>query len=297
MTTTERVDKAWQQKGLKAYSTEAIFGTLRHYGAAVDEAAFKGLAETKYPLEIAQSWQAQWKGTGQFARFHLAAADELTSRLFPDRLMAVDVAQALVDLMKALGKMMEGAADAPVGQSFAKFDAMKPRVPRVDGKPEVRFVNEVNARMGEWTKIFGQLAQELAKEGHIDDAEQFADIEEFLMPQWAGVSRAMVRAGKGESAEAIKDLVAITQDPNREGPGKATAIDGLLHLGALPEAKDAALTVFEQAETSKDFHLAMEVGERLMFVVEKIRDHATAEKIVPRLQKIHDEHSHAHPHH
>ena len=41
----ERVDKKWQEKGLESYSTEAILGTLQHYGVTTDEAAFKKVAE------------------------------------------------------------------------------------------------------------------------------------------------------------------------------------------------------------------------------------------------------------
>ena len=31
--TSERVDKGWTKQGLGKYSTEAIFGSLSHYGA------------------------------------------------------------------------------------------------------------------------------------------------------------------------------------------------------------------------------------------------------------------------
>ena len=33
----ERVEKGWQSQGLKDYSTEAILGTLGHYGVTVAE--------------------------------------------------------------------------------------------------------------------------------------------------------------------------------------------------------------------------------------------------------------------
>ena len=31
----ERLDKQWQEKGLKDYSTKAILGTLEHYGVSI----------------------------------------------------------------------------------------------------------------------------------------------------------------------------------------------------------------------------------------------------------------------
>ena len=44
---TDRVDKAWQRKGLKDYSTEAIIGTLGHYGIQVNEADFRDRKSTR----------------------------------------------------------------------------------------------------------------------------------------------------------------------------------------------------------------------------------------------------------
>lgn len=36
----DRVDKSWKDKGLGAFSTQAILGTLAHYGVALDEGGF-----------------------------------------------------------------------------------------------------------------------------------------------------------------------------------------------------------------------------------------------------------------
>ena len=52
----DRVDKGWTKKGLDSYSTEAILGTLAHYGVATDESGFRALAEGQFPLQIARSW-------------------------------------------------------------------------------------------------------------------------------------------------------------------------------------------------------------------------------------------------
>src|SRR5579871_6245201 len=71
-----RVDKAWIAKGLQDYPTEAILGTLKHYGAETDEATFKKLAQDKFPIGIAEEWHKSWKGTGQFSKFPAAAAEE-----------------------------------------------------------------------------------------------------------------------------------------------------------------------------------------------------------------------------
>src|SRR5688572_3674995 len=134
----DRVDKQWQHKGLGPYSIEAIFGTPQHYSVTPDEAKFRELATDRFPLELAQTWQGAWKGTGQFARFHWAAAEELTKRLFTDRLMPGDFAKALAELMHALSKLMEGGGDAAVAPAFEKVDALRPQVPLADGKPDPR---------------------------------------------------------------------------------------------------------------------------------------------------------------
>ena len=52
----DRVDKGWVKQGLGKYSTEAILGSLQHYGAAVQgEAEFKAMGGEKFPLEIAEA--------------------------------------------------------------------------------------------------------------------------------------------------------------------------------------------------------------------------------------------------
>src|SRR6476660_5715679 len=129
----DRVDKNWQKAGLKGQSTEAIFGTLGHYGPKVDEASFGKLAAENYPMAIAEQWHQGGKGTGQFARFPFAAAQELWSRWQKDRMLPSEFAEALGKLVVALSQLLNGKADAPVGASFKEFASRKPRVPLKDG--------------------------------------------------------------------------------------------------------------------------------------------------------------------
>src|SRR5690349_2309717 len=103
----ERVDKGWQKQGLTKYSTPAIIGTLAHYGIAVDEAKVKDRVAKEFPLHIAEEWQKQWKGTGQFTPFPIAAADELWRRFADGRLPPSEFALSLVQLMQALEGMRE----------------------------------------------------------------------------------------------------------------------------------------------------------------------------------------------
>ena len=94
-----RVDKQWKDKGLGGYSTEAILGTLGHYGVAYDEAGFKAAAAEKFPLELAMDWKSKWKGTGQFATFPYTAANELYTRLLPDSPTPMKGATQLIELI------------------------------------------------------------------------------------------------------------------------------------------------------------------------------------------------------
>jgi len=298
--TSERVDKGWTKQGLGKYSTEAIFGSLSHYGAAgagTDEAGFKALAADKYPLEIADAIQRAWKGTGPWLRFPLVAVDELYGRLLPDRLPPAKYAAALVELMHALGRMVEGAQDAPVGQKFKAVGEMKPQVPLKEGKPAEGWVNETLWRLGEWRKVLGRIVQDLAKAGHVDDAEEFLGVEEFLVPDWAGTTRALVRAQKGEKAEAVADLRKLAEDQARKGEARAAAVDCILQLEALDEARAVAMGILDEAEKKPDFHLALEMGQRLAFVYEKKRDLPAMRELKDRITKVQEAHVASHPEH
>jgi hypothetical protein len=295
--TSERVDKGWTKQGLGKYSTGAIFGSLAHYGAATDEAAFKAAAADKFPLEIADGMMRAWKGTGPWARFPLAAVDELYARLFPDRLAPAKFSAIMAELMHALGRMMEGAQNAPVGQKFKALEELKPQVPLKDGKPVEGWVNEVMVRLGEWRKVLGRIVLDLSKEGHTEDAEEFLLLEEFLVPDWAGTTRSLVRAQKGERAEALADLKALAGDPARRGDARAGAVDCLLQLEAVDEAGEAAEAIFSEAEKKPDFHLALEMGQRLAFVYEKKRNLPAMQALRERVTAVQKAHAEAHPEH
>ena len=295
--TSERVDKGWTKQGLGKYSTEAIFGSLSHYGAATDEAAFKALAAEKYPLEIAEGLMKGWKGTGPWQRFPLVAVDELYGRLLPEKLVPGKFAAALIELMHALGRMMEGAQDAPVGVKFKAVGELKPQVPMKDGKPVEAWVNELLWRLGDWRKVLGRIVMDLAKGGHAEDSEEFLGIEEFLVPDWAGTTRALVRANKGEKAEAVADLRKIAEDTGRRSEARAAAVDCVLQLESWDDAGAIARGILDEAEKKEDFHLALEMGQRLAFVYEKKRDVQSMRELRDRIEAVQQKHAAAHPEH
>src|SRR5262245_16763739 len=120
---SERVDKAWAQKGLGDYSSEAILGTLRHYGVDVDEAGYRALAASASPIRIAMQWMGKWKGTGQFARFPAAAAEVLWRRYFPDRATPGEFLEAISGLLVFLERVLGGkTVDAELDAAFSRTE-------------------------------------------------------------------------------------------------------------------------------------------------------------------------------
>lgn len=293
----ERVDKAWQKTGLEKYSTAAILATLRHYGVAVDEAGFTSEAKEKFPLEIAQSWHAAWKGTGQFARYPWAACTELWRRVNPDRLAPHELALAVFELMRALKQLLDGAPNAPVGPAFQKIDELKPKVPLKDGAPHPAFLGELTVHMAEAMNDFNQLGLDLAKDGHDEDAEAFVQLEELLFPAWRGITRAMMRAQKGEQVQAAKDLEAIARDTTRQGESRMSALDALIALDAQEPAREIAQGLFEDGQKANDFHLALAAGERLVNLMSQSGDRQGAEELYGKLQQLQQAHDAAHDHH
>ncbi|HSP81232.1 MAG TPA: hypothetical protein VLQ93_22125 [Myxococcaceae bacterium] len=296
---TERVDKAWQSKGLTDYPTEAILGTLGHYGIQVAEAEFRQLGEKRYPVDIAEGWLPQWKGKGQFAPFPYAAAAELWRRWLPEKLAPMELTESLAQLMGTLGELLEGSQEAAVGPAFERMESVRKRVPLNEkGEPDEPFMRDALAPFDEKaTEAFNLLAEMLAKEGHADDAEAFADLEEFLLPVRQGVSRAVVRAANGEREPAIEDLRKVAADSARVPLSRLLAVDALLHLGAFEQTLSVARPLLEEAEREKDWHLALDMCSRLEFAYKRLGDRASLqalERDKARLEAAHDE---AHPGH
>ncbi len=296
---TDRVDKAWQRKGLKDYSTEAIIGTLGHYGVQVSEADFRQLAEKKYPGSIAEGWMPQWKGTGQFAPFPYAAAGELWRRWLTDRAAPYDLSEGLAQLMGSLGQLLQGSQQAPVGPAFERMNELRKRLPVNDkGEPDPGFMQEALRVFDERAaRAFDDLAEMLAKAGHAGHADAFADLEEFLLPDRRGVSRSIVRAARGERDAALEDLQKVATDGSRTPLSRVLAVDGLLHLGSNDKVVAVGRPLLEEAERIQDWHLALDVVARLEHAHKQLGDRSALSALAndrARVEKAHDE---AHPGH
>lgn len=296
---TQRVDKGWQQKGLKDYPTESLLGTLGHYGIAVGEEDYRKLAETTFPLGIAQQWKPQWKGTGPFKDFVVAAAVELWRRWMPDRVAPQELTEALAALMSALAQLLNGNKAAPVDEAFDRMHSVRGRMPLDEkGAPQERFMQEALAPFTEkQAEVFDSLAEALAAGGHVQHAESFADLEEFLLPDRKGIARAMVRAARGEIAPAVDELVRFTEDTARSPISRLLSVDGLLHLKAHDRAASAGKALLASAEASGDIHLALDLLPRLQHAYKALNDRESLLDLMRTTERLEAAHDKMHPGH
>lgn len=292
----DKVDKSWGSKGLTGFSTEAILATLNHYGVSIDAAQFASQAKDAYPLAIAQAWHPAWKGTGQFSRFPLAAADELWRRVEKDRLSPGDLALALVQLIVSLEEMRTGSAEAPIGERFKAVEQLLLKLPKADGKPDPLFMHDLVLHLGERVDQLALLGAELARDGHVDDADELATIEEQLFPERSGISRAVIQAAQGDRDGALARLAEILDKKDLGALRRLAVVDVLIHLEADSAAQAEALKLFQESQDKGELHLAMEVGERLVYLAKR----GTAEEkrdAESRMNALGERHRREHPNH
>jgi hypothetical protein len=298
--TTERIDKQWQEKGLKEYTTAAILGTLTHYGVSIDSRSFRAQAELSYPLSIAQSWHGLWKGTGKFARLPGPAVEELWRRLAADLLQPLDVIDALTQTMTALIALRKREATPPVAEKFDALEAVLTKLPEA-GERREHFMAEVVMVLSGSIETLDLMAEGLAREGHPEHADRFVKIEETLFPVRKGVSAALVVAAKGNRAQALTDLNAIANDTGREVYARVSGIDALLHLKAVDQAIVPLAELSEKANTENDGELLGELDRRWHAAAEAAGPGAVGERALAELKKSHQRmerfggHAHHHP--
>lgn len=281
-----RVDKGWQDKGIDTYSTEAILGTLKHYGVDVTEAQFTALTEKQFPFAIAADWHDHWKGKGQFLRFPAAAAEELWHRVRKGEVAPSDLALALVKLVSAMDEVLAGKADD--GTRETRFKVVENYVASLPppGDKRDRFEGELFAAFEEWMEPFDGMAQALAKRGFAAEADRFVAIEEKLLPVREGSARALVQVAKGDIDGGVRALAIIAGDGAREDFSRLAAIDGLLEHKQVHEAKKHLLSLVDKAEKDKDVELAAEVVEFLVRVLDLDPDPDDKDVLKQRVQQL-----------
>lgn len=286
----ERVDKQWKTKGLSGYSTGAILGTLNHYGVSVDEAGFKTMASAQYPLQIAGEWKLKWKGTGPFAPFPYAAADELMRRFFPERVTPAHLAEKLITVLGRGSELLSGKG----GQLDAALDDVEKLVGTLPAPGESRtlFTSELVTFLDRFAEPFERLPSSLQEAGHGAVAQRTAALQESLFPDRKGVVTALLEAQGGARDAGIaklSDLVVPAAD--RTIFTRYWALDALSQLGALDALKANGLALFDDAAKENRWPLADSVIHLLARHLETSptlkADPAFVEGVISRFEEAH----------
>ncbi|MEW5743657.1 MAG: hypothetical protein AB1938_32395 [Myxococcota bacterium] len=283
---TERVDKQWKDKGLSRYSTEAILGTLGHYGVALDEVGFKAAAATRFPMELAMEWKPRWKGTGQFAAFPYAAATELYARLLPDALPPSRAAQGLLEVIGAGARSLDGK-EADLPGALSAMEELLPRLPPPGERRDV-FLGEFVGYIEAWAKPFNELPTRLAAAGRRDEALRVAKINEALFLDREGCVTALVRAATGERDTVVAELKARVGDAAKDVYARYSALDALFTLGEHDLVKQQGLLVFDAAAAAQKWGLADTIAHLLGHLVQQVgADGAYVREVQARLELAH----------
>ncbi|MDP3157459.1 MAG: hypothetical protein Q8N23_32625 [Archangium sp.] len=284
---TARVDKQWKDKGLTTYSTESILGTLGHYGITIDEASFKASAAERFPLDLAIEWKPKWKGTGQFAPFPYAAANELFNRLLPDQPTPMKTAHVVLDLIANALKLVAGREDAKLNDAFKNWDDMVPRLPP-KGESRDAFLRELVTFLESWAQTFNELPERLAKAGKKEDAMRFALVHEVLFTDRDGCMTALVRAQTGEREGAVADLKKWAEDTTRDVFARYAALDALFQLEEFEAAKPLGIAVFDEAARQEKWGLADSIAHLLSHIAQKAGADVTyLREVRARLDRAH----------
>ncbi|PZR08859.1 MAG: hypothetical protein DI536_23485 [Archangium gephyra] len=263
-----RVDKQWKDKGLTGYSTEAIIGTLNHYGVKLDEAGFKATAADKFPLDLAIEWKPTWKGTGQFAPYPYAAANELFNRLLPEKPTPMKTAHVILDVIANGLRAVAGRDDANLAGAFGHWDALVPNLPPRGDRRDA-FLRELVTFLESWAQTFNELPERLAKAGKKDEALKVALVHEVLFTDREGCMTAIVRAHSGEREAAVGDLSKWAGEAGRDVYQRYSALDALFQLEELEKVKTLGLGVFDAAAEDKKWGLADSIAHLLGHLVQK----------------------------
>jgi hypothetical protein len=291
----ERVDKSWKEKGLAGYSTEAILGTLGHYGVALDEAGFQAAAEQRFPLELALEWKPRWKGTGQFAAFPYAAANELYARLLPEAVSPTKAAEALLGVIATGLRSLDGK-DADLPAALASMEVLLPKLP-APGERRDTFLGEFVGYIETWAKPFNELPTRLAAAGRADEALRVAKVNEGLFPDREGCVTALVRAAQGEREVVVADLTARVADTSKDVYARYSALDALFTLDEDAQVKAHGLAVFDAAAAGEKWGLADTVAHLLGHLVEKRGgEGAYVREVQQRMELAHRHHGGHHAH-
>lgn len=261
----DRVEKGWQQRGLRAFSITAILNTLRHYGVQVDEQSFRSLSEQLSWGQIAERWRAVWKGTGKFSHFPGYAAKELWHRLSP-----YATPEEYSEALHVLAAMLRDVIPVEgLGAALDDLEHLNQKHPREDGRPQQDFVARIQAQNPLGGTDFELAVSALARHGHWEHAERLVALEELLFPERTGLLRTYLAALRGERAESITALASVANRRTESNHRRLSALDLLISLDAWDEALQCTSSMLESAIAEKHYGFAAAVSYRLSDVLEE----------------------------
>ncbi|KFA92986.1 hypothetical protein [Archangium violaceum] len=242
----ERLDRHWRERGLAAYSTEALLGTLRHYGATVDEEQLRRVSSEEQVWALENRWTREWKGTGPFKELPRAAARELWKRLgLPEAPPPAELEKPAVPEAPFLGPL----AKAPLDEKLvlAREAAAQPDF-------DVDLAFELSMHLAEVLEEAGRFAE---LEGVLDAWKEHApevhDAEPWVLA-WR-VALALRLPGKDVGAA----LATLAERAPRDSILQARA-EWCLYRGLVKQTHPALLRAWE--ETSHESLLPAALEQR-----------------------------------
>jgi hypothetical protein len=285
-----KVDKAWQSKGLDMYSTESILASLNHYGIKFGEDEIKAQMENLFPVHLAMIWSEEWRGTGQFLNFHVAAAEELWRRLMPGQLAPMEYGIPFMNLIKELDEAAEGVTDSRTLETrFKVCEGLLQKVPQ-DTKRRTDFFFEMQMTLGEeWTDLMNALVEKLAATKHAELCQRYLTLETGMFPSRKGVSEALAILALDETNEAaLASLESIANDTARSPESRVDASSILVDFEQFVRAKAPLLALMDLALKEKDSDLARGVLEELRLLMPNHLSREDLEKLKNTLNQLLD---------
>lgn len=264
------VGRDWETQGLARYTTSALFEALHRFGIPGGEDDFRNWAQVHFPAELVnEAWHRYWNGSGAFANYHRAAAEELWQRLIgpsPDA-MAWAAQTALYTLVQAIDEKIA----TPTEDLFSRVDELRAAVSRISPGLRTRFPLVAYVSLGEIIPhlgfVFESIADKLMVAGHARLSERVLELQAYFVPNRAAFSRSYVLWGQGDVEGAVTLLVGLAADPYPVMDLAEAIIKRLVSLNALEEAQYTADAFIRAAEDAGDGRTAADLRRSLFTVL------------------------------
>ena len=264
------VDRDWEKQGLARYSTPALFEALHRFGIPGGEEAFRNWAQIHFPAEMVTAvLHRYWNGTGAFAAYHRAAAEELWKRLIgpsPDAM-----AWAAQTALAALLDFQTGEVARPPRDLFSSVDELRAGVSRLPLGLQPSFPLAAYVSLGgiipELDFAFGDIAASLMVAGHARLSERVLELQAYFAPSRAAFSRSYVLRRQGDIEGALALLTGLAADPYPVMDLAEAIIRRLVSLNALEQAQRTADAFLRAAEADGDGRTAADLRRSLFTVL------------------------------